>query len=334
MYNIPYKLLGALLGSLLLLTACHSTLDTDDGGKPGCLQLTLSSMPASTRAVDMEGSLMKNVTIWLADDANKVVARLHENPNTATQQFTIEGIPRGNYTLYAAANYLQPGYTEPDTYGTVGSTIDDEFLKAELPTLADGTVKTFDASSGMPLSLIRPLVIGPGLNEIDAQLIRCVGRYAMKVGNRTNHPLTLSEVTLSRFNPSKSTLFFREHVFPDELTYLSFPNPLADSGGELQVDALSEVQVLDYLIYEGKADTYTVTLRGSIQLSDGAEKSFAATDVKLLFINSYGAAETITDICRNDYIETTVNIFYNADTNDVSFVVDAWNKVEGETSFN
>lgn len=67
-------------------------------------------------------------------------------------------------------------------------------------------------------------------------------------------------------------------------------------------------------------------------LSPDPLKDFANT-TSLTYTDSYGIAQPLTSICRNDRLEVVVNVFYNPVYSTFDFQVESWKTVNNETTF-
>ncbi len=67
-------------------------------------------------------------------------------------------------------------------------------------------------------------------------------------------------------------------------------------------------------------------------LSPDPLKDFTNT-TSLTYTDSYGIAQPLTSICRNDRLEVVVNVFYNPVYSTFDFQVESWRTVNNETTF-
>ena len=64
-----------------------------------------------------------------------------------------------------------------------------------------------------------------------------------------------------------------------------------------------------------------------------ALKSFSKTLPNINYINDFGVAVPLTQICRNEDVNIVINIYYNPEYANVYFDVQAWTGVKNETTF-
>ncbi len=67
-------------------------------------------------------------------------------------------------------------------------------------------------------------------------------------------------------------------------------------------------------------------------LSPGPEKEINVT-TPLTYTDSYGIAQPLKSICRNDRLEVVVNVFYNPVSGTFDFQVESWRTVDNDTTF-
>ncbi len=67
-------------------------------------------------------------------------------------------------------------------------------------------------------------------------------------------------------------------------------------------------------------------------LSPDPEKDFINT-ASLTYTDSYGIAQPLKSICRNDRLEVVVNVFYNPVTGTFDFQVESWRTKDNRTTF-
>jgi len=62
-------------------------------------------------------------------------------------------------------------------------------------------------------------------------------------------------------------------------------------------------------------------------------KTFNATGRQLSYINSYGSASNLEQICRNEYVRNTINLYYTTDGGNFEFEVVPWTSYSSEITF-
>lgn len=230
--------IGHIRFSALLLPAVAALLLScgklqPSGGRGGdnaqdgdaTVQIVISSAPDTRSAKD--GDVMKDLRVWMVDGSGTVSEYASATPNTATETFTFSDdsktatvtfsdVARGNYTLYLLANDAAAL-----TSYVLGSTIDDSFLKATL-SLPSGstTYPTYSDDAGMPLSLKKSISVGPGENQISAEIVRVCAQVNVTINNRTtDRPIYITGVSLSQRSPSSGYVFQQDdHSSPSGMT--------------------------------------------------------------------------------------------------------------------
>lgn len=177
---------------------------------PPILGVTQGNEDAGHVLLEGSDGVMKTGRMWLVDKAGKVVVfgEMGVNNSTSTKhEFT--NIKRGEYKLYILLNSTElDGFTE-------GKTIDDNFKKKCLATIASGASPEYTVKSGVPCSIVKDVAIAAGNNNVDVSLQRCVGRLTVVVLNNIHDcKLAIGGIGLSAVNPSTGYYFPQSE--PDE----------------------------------------------------------------------------------------------------------------------
>lgn len=190
-----------------------------------------------------EGDKINNIRVWLVDNISNKVAgyassleAIAPNPvmeiHTAggsTDTFTgrttdsvtgiINELSIGEYTLYALANAPTIAGLDWNSY-TVGATVNDNFKKATAVLGAAQLEPSFTEGAGMPLSLVKPVTITSGSNEVNGELLRICARLVVKLSNNTaasDHlNLVITKISFNQRNADKT------YVFSDGVTVPSY----------------------------------------------------------------------------------------------------------------
>lgn len=239
------------LAAILLASSCERLTPSTPPGEGDALQISIVSGKGETKSAK-DGDLMKNLRVWMVKDGESVVdqyASIAPGAESATVRF--DPISRGDYTMYIVANS-----TALSSY-VKGSTIDDAFLKQTLPVLVDKR-PPFTDETGMPLSLVKKVSVGPGVNRISAELLRVCSRIRITLLNKTaNKAIFLSVATLNDQNPSSGYLFFADHAVPAGTAY----GPFASQAGTIRIAPGEEDTVLDQYLYESGKGTEPLRLK-------------------------------------------------------------------------
>lgn len=239
------------LAAILLASSCERLTPSTPPGEGDALQISIVSGNGETKSAK-DGDLMKNLRVWMVKDGESVVdqyASIAPGAESATVRF--DPISRGDYTMYIVANS-----TALSSY-VKGSTIDDAFLKQTLPVLVDKR-PPFTDETGMPLSLVKKVSVGPGVNRISAELLRVCSRIRITLLNKTaNKAIFLSVATLNDQNPSSGYLFFADHAVPAGTAY----GPFASQAGTIRIAPGKEDTVLDQYLYESGKGTEALRLK-------------------------------------------------------------------------
>ncbi len=269
--NLLHIFFPPLLLAALLCSSCER-LPRSSGSGEGEESLVIRIGPAETKSAK-DGDTMVNLRVWMVDGSNKAVKYASLTPGAATATVTFDGVDRGAYTLYFIANSTALGsYVE-------GSTIDDGFLKATLTKT--GTTPEYTDAEGMPLSLVKSINIGPGVNRVSAELVRVCGLVNITVKNRSaDKALYISSVSLSDRNPSSGYMFQQsDHSSPAGTAYGAFPSDIPLT----RIDPFGESKVQTFYLFENCGSTEAIRLA----LNGGLYDESAA--VSLVDKNGYRA---------------------------------------------
>ena len=228
------------LAAILLAFSCERLTPSTPPGEGDALQISIVSGNGETKSAK-DGDLMNNLRVWMVKDGESVVNQYASlTPGAASATVSFDPISRGDYTIYIVANSTAlGGYVK-------GSTIDDAFLKQTLPVLVDKR-PPFTDETGMPLSLVKKVNVGPGVNRISAELLRVCGRIRITLLNKTaDKAIFLSVATLNDQNPSSGDLFFADHAVPAGTSY----GPFASPAGSIRIAPGKVDTVLDQYLYE------------------------------------------------------------------------------------
>ena len=266
---IPTALLAALA-----FTCCEKTPQVygDEG------ELVINIGQASTRSAK-DGDTMNSLKVWMFKDGNSLYAG--STPQAAKATVKFDNLARGEYDLYILAN-------DPGSLGE--SSTAAELNAATLPDL-DNNRPPFSDTQAMPLSLVQKVSIGPGKNEIDAQLLRVCGRVRVTVRNKAeDKQVFISQLALTDKNPSSGYLFPHNGEAPSGTQYEVFANFVDVKG----IAPGAEEKILDTYLYEtGTIDAIGLSFTGGLFQSDYT----GTPSVKEEIVNRYGmdGSETNTD---------------------------------------
>lgn len=271
---IPAALLAALA-----FTCCEKTPQVygDEG------ELVINIGQASTRSAK-DGDTMNSLKVWMFKDGNSLYAG--STPQAAKATVTFDNLARGEYDLYILAN-------DPGNCGA--SSTAAELNDATLPALENNR-PPFSDENAMPLSIAQKVSIGPGKNEIDAQLLRVCGRVRVTVRNKAeDKQVFISQLALTDKNPSAGYLFPRNGEAPSGTQYEVFANFVDVKG----IAPGGEEKILDTYLYEtGTIDAIGLSFTGGLFQSDYT----GTPSVKEETVNRYGmeGSEKNTDFNSTD----------------------------------
>lgn len=242
-------IITAALLAAFALTACEKTPQAS--GDKG--ELVINIGQASTRSAK-DGDTMNSLKVWMFKDGKSLYAE--SSPQAAQAKVTFDNLARGEYDLYILAN-------DPGNYGE--NSTEANLNDALLPALTNNR-PPFSDSQAMPLSLVQKVSIGPGKNEIDAQLLHVCGRVRVTVRNKAeDKKVFISQLSLTDKNPSTGYLFPHDGAAPSGRQYGKFSNFESITG----IEPGKEAQILDTYLYEtGTIDAIGLSFTGGLFKND------------------------------------------------------------------
>lgn len=274
-----------------------------------------------------DGSLFTDLWLWVVHDGTKELryfAHITDAIDAVDHyEYRFERVERGNYTLYAVANYSNkldrfdpyiPEHTYKDQSGKDVTNpklpwkdaIGAEFTKFTLAEIEDdglgGLVPPTVAKNDgrMPLSIIRKFSVAAGDNYIQAAMTRVCGRLSITVRNLSpDYKIAISDLKLSERNPKSAYLFQDNHDVPDALYnpfYDRFVKFRKDEGkGYAMIQPMQESEILSQLMYEtGQDISIGLEICGAVFKADSDEDP-EVKDSETVTRYSVGSAEGPSD---------------------------------------
>lgn len=232
--------------SVFVLLSCEkeNTAGSSPAPKDGIISIAFNTGKPGTKATDEEiaaaladGSMFSDLWLWLVrkEGAAEDIRRFVHFTFDATTERVVEfdAVERGDYILYAVANftndrgiftdYAPAGYNvnditylEDDIPAAAKKQLDDNFKKLALAPLEDGVPPTVQKNGGkMPISLVTEFSVGAGVNRVAAELTRVCGRISVVIRNLSpEYSIAIHDLELSRLNPNTGYLFSHDHNVP------------------------------------------------------------------------------------------------------------------------
>lgn len=294
--------------SVFLLFSCEK--ERTEGGnvpapKDGQVSITFKTGKPGTKATEEEidaaladGSMFSDLWLWLvrkegaAEDIRRFV---HFTFDASTEQVVkFDAVERGDYVLYAVANftndrgvftdYAPVGYNVNDkTYlkddipAAAKRQLDDNFKKLTLAPLEDGVPPTVEYNGGkMPISLVTEFSVGAGVNRVAAELTRVCGRISVIIRNLSpEYSIAINNLELSRLNPNTGYLFSHDHSVPggEDFFHDFIPFTKEDGKDYALIGPGTESTVFSQMLYEtGKNVSLGLSLAGAMLVDDAKNK--------------------------------------------------------------
>ena len=247
MKTIRITYIIAIIISTLSLIGCTKESNPEISGneETGVVRINVACKPETKVPLGSpDDERINDLTVWLVSTADNIIEAVSiTEPDSGTATVEFDEVSRGNHTLYIVANYkgLNAGYT-------VGKAIDDDFLNTSLGPIADKESPAFTAESGIPSSLVTHVSVAPGVNNVNAHLVRAVGRMSITFRNVVQgYDLWIGDVILTKRNQSQGFLFNQgDHSLPSGTVAYDFP----DLDGLKKIPEAGSVKVFDHYLFE------------------------------------------------------------------------------------
>lgn len=252
----------AIFTLLLGVVGCSKEA-TEPDTEQGKLRLTLHVGGASRAEVPgdgvaADGGGMVDLTLILINPLGaEVASQTFTNlTDTERQRKTVEfsNLDIGNYTLYAYANTQNNSALATDAKASQQT--NDTFT-----TLTGTAVPEIDGVTPMLLTAQRVIPIGMGTTEATIDLLRPVVSFAFELHNHSNYPITVTDLSFSRFNASTSYILPHDGAIPATNTYRNLPAYNAPQVVSVKEAAHAETtgwkELYHTYLFENRATSYT-----------------------------------------------------------------------------
>ena len=294
----------------------------------------------------VEGNGVYSAAAFLFSENSLVAYReveLQELASSVALSFD-KNIIHGKYSLYVVANYSNFGeYTGLSGFKNIlssmiaGGKITQDFTNYSISSV-DGVCKVVPH----PLSAVMDVELVPGVNKIEASVLRSVSRVRISVENNSDTPLNISSLTFSNLFTQKSAWLFNNKGYNSQRGSItvsssnalvpftgssSSPTVIAAKGKEVIFDAY----ILESAMQQGESG-YSYKLDLKYAASGGYVSK--VVDIPLQTINEITAQpEDVKEIKRNDFIDVTVKVSYSKNSGTIDFEVVPWNSGGGSIDF-
>ncbi len=274
--------------SVFALFSCEkeNTPGGQSAPKDGRVSIAFNAGRPASKATEEEiaaaladGSMFSDLWLWLvrkegtAEDVRRFVHFTFDATTERVVEF--DAVERGDYILYAVANftndrgiftdYAPVGYkVNDDTYliddipDAAKRQLDDNFTKLTLAPLEEGVPPTVHKNGGkMPISLVAEFSVGAGINRVAAELTRVCGRISVVIRNLSSeYSIAINELELSRLNPNIGYLFSHDHSVPGGTDFFRDFIPFTKKEGRdyALIGPGTESTVFSQMLYETGED--------------------------------------------------------------------------------
>lgn len=212
------KNFSLLIAVAAILLSCTELVPPGPGQDDSGNSLYVSLSPKSDSRSAKDGDEILSLRVWLVEkNTNKILRVVSSDQAYSDQVGGIKialdhlsasvdfmNIERGEYTLYFIAN------SDVNSSYVAGNTIDGSFVTATI------SKQEYTDVTGMPLSLVKSAVVGPGKNAVSASLLRICSRIRVSVMNSTpDKRIYIHNISLNNIAPDKSYLFPQNSYLAD-----------------------------------------------------------------------------------------------------------------------
>lgn len=302
-----------------------------------------------TKNVLTKDNIIRHGRLFLVDKNDVVVAyrKAADNANVighSSGTEVITEIKRGDYKLYVFVNGSEEqAKIFDDNHKTlVGSKLASTALletKLSKNDLVGGNSPTFADAEGIPCTFVTDVAISAGNNYVDAHLERCVGRLTIKVlNNIPDMKLAIRSIGLSADNPV--TGYYYPH--DGSVGTVAFP----DLTEMVELVPNENKTIFDHYVYETNVvnEGLSFDLLGAVYGKNdpvkfengsfsGEKKEITREKRQIKIVDTYGDAQPLRQIKRNEHVTVSINIFYNRELGEFDFKVSSWKKIDNTTTF-
>ncbi|MBO4634710.1 MAG: hypothetical protein J5669_05000 [Bacteroidales bacterium] len=290
-----------------------------------------------TKSSLSEGDAISDVLLLLVRNGQLATNPVYQYVSAGASYINVDcgQLPVGSYDIYAYAN---TGHTDWLTGGVQG--VEKMLSKASyFQQVADRMMNTLTgtATPGVPSASM--LLTGHSSLLVDVTdnfgfvtLKRPVMRFNVLVNNHANVGISLTSLTFSDFNPSKGYILPHEDgsgamVLPSDITYRSLPA----FSGPLAIGPDTGVIAYSYLMYEGRAPSYTMQV--TVEMTGMSEPRTFESPVTLQIIDAETSLPTpLTEMKRNQDLTVVLNVYYQELEGVMTVDVDNVYWITGHTS--
>ena len=255
----------------LFMGCAQSDIDAPQPLK-GSLTVQFSAVPATRATTPGDGDIykgggMEDLTLILVNQM-EVISEIQQITNiTGDEQrvkhVTFMGLEVGNYMLYAYANTEHTLLSEARNMISslrVGDKFDSARYEALFTTLSGRTTPVMNDTNPMLLTASKAISVAVENSSVSIDMLRPIVWFEVKLFNHSNHPMTVSDVSFSKFNASTSYILPKDGVIPSTVTYRDLPLYSTLTNGEnIKVKANTESVIYETALFENRASAYTVS---------------------------------------------------------------------------
>ena len=266
--------IGHILISLLMCLFMGCAQSEVDAPQPekGSLTVRLSAVPTTRATTPGDGDIykgggMEDLTLILVNPMEEISEIQQITNITGDEQrvknVTFMGLAVGNYMLYAYANTERALLSEARNLISslrVGDKFDSTRYNALFTSLSGRTTPVMNDTNPLLLTASKAISVAVENSSVSIDMLRPIVWFEVKLFNHSNHPMTVSDVSFSKFNPSTSYILPKGGSIPSTATYRDLPLYSTFTNGEnITVPANTESVIYETALFENRASAYTMS---------------------------------------------------------------------------
>ena len=340
----------------ILLTGCNQEENGMPGDKdPASLMVSFAlSCDAQSRGLEdldddntvedwekvVDGRMIYNLAVFLVQN-NQIkhsqiidVESFNAAKNQATATFT--NLNHGNYTLLAVANYNS--YTS-EHKGALQLDVNNIIASALLEKSISSSTLSYlcNKNTPYPLTMKKDIVLQPGHNTVEGELVRTNARLRIIVRNQSKvADLQVTSLSLSEKFASSSVKLFTESTGASVKPDVKHDDAITPFVEKMTISMVTDDNVVTekvifdgYLLESTNANGYNYKIKVSCN-----GKQHEETIPISIIDKETGESMLLKAIKRNDLINILVSVSYNDKYGSFDFEVSNWMGKDNEIEFN
>ena len=287
----------------------------------------------------VDGRMIYNLAVFLVQ-GNDIRYRqiiTEENLNATKDQATVtfSNLNHGSYILYAVANFNDFSSEYKGALQMNANTITaSELLSKTISTIAPSYLCR--KNTPYPLTMKKDIVLQPGHNTVEGELVRTYARLRLTVRNQSSiADLKVNSLSLNTNFTNSSAGLFTEKTGASVKPVVNHEDAITKFVAGTTISRVTNNQVTEKVVFDGyllestNGNGYQYTL----QLERNTTNKLIPIPI-VVIDKETGEPITLQAIRRNNLINSLVTVSYNDKYGEFEFIVDNWIGNDNEIEFN